>query len=366
MQTSPKVAIIYLSFHCEPYMPDVISALRRLTYPRDCVEFVIVDNPHPEHGSSVAYINQTVMPRSGREIPHVTLLAQEKNLGFSGGNNEGIKWALSHGYDYVYFHNSDAYMEPNCLEPLVDAMEHDSTIGVAQSLLLLHPETDIVNSTGNLYHYLGFGYCGDYRANIKILQLPSIKDISYASGAAVMMRCDLLRDFGLWDDDFFMYHEDLEYSFRIKVAGYRVVMIRDSVMYHKYAFSRSIQKYYWMERNRFAVLLVFFQYKTLLLLAPMLCVLEIGLFLFAVRGGWWREKLRVYVYWLHPTNWKLWLSKRRSMKMISKLRDRDLLANAVTGIFFQETAMESPILKYIGNPVMKWYYKMIIHPLVRW
>ena len=52
----PKIAIIYLSFHSEPYMDDVVSALKKITYPKDRLELVIVDNPHPEYGSSFRYI----------------------------------------------------------------------------------------------------------------------------------------------------------------------------------------------------------------------------------------------------------------------------------------------------------------------
>src|SRR3990167_6900721 len=99
----PKIAIIYLSFHCEPYIDDVVSSLKKLTYPHDRVEFVIVDNPHPEFGPSVKYIEENIFPLSGGEIPHVTLLAQKENFGFGSGNNVGARWALDNGFDYVTF-----------------------------------------------------------------------------------------------------------------------------------------------------------------------------------------------------------------------------------------------------------------------
>lgn len=361
----PRVAIIYLSYHCEPYMDDVVSSLKKLTYPRDKVEFVIVDNPHPEYGPSVRYIQETVMPLSGVEIPHTTLLAQSENLGFAGGNNEGIKWAINNGFDYVYFHNNDGFMAATCLDSLVEAMENDKTIGVAQSLMLLHPETELINSAGNSFQYLGFGYCGDYKVKYSDLNISAIKEIGYASGAALLMRIDLLKQFGLWDHDFFLYHEDLEYSFRLKVAGYKSVVVKDSVFYHKYQFSRSIQKFYWMERNRYGVMLMFFSWPTLLLLLPMALVLELGLWLFAFIGGWWKERIKVYQYWLKADSWKLWLKKRAYIQAIRKVKDADLLKNAVAGIYFQEKSMENPILKYVGNPVMKVYF-VFVKFLIRW
>lgn len=367
MTTSvPKIAIVYLSFHSEPYMDDVISALKRLTYPKDRVEFVIVDNPHPEYGPSVRYLEENVLPLSAKEIPHVTLLPQKENLGFSGGNNVGIRWAMEHGYEYVYFHNNDGFMAATCLEPLVETMENDKDIGVAQSLMLLYPETVYVNSAGNSLHYLGFGFCLDYRRPLADLSLPPVKEISYASGAAVMMRTSLLKTYGLWDDDFFLYHEDLEYSLRLQMAGYRSVVVKDSIFYHKYQFSRSITKFFWMERNRYAVLYMFFRLPTLLLLFPMLFVLEVGLWVFAVKNHWVKERIRVYRYWLNPRHWPLWHKKRRYIQSIRTIRDRDILLRASPGIYFQEKTMANPLLTYIGNPLMAAYYFLIVKGFIRW
>ena len=360
-----KIAIIYLSFHCEPYIDDVVSALKKITYPKDKLEFVIVDNPHPDYGSSIRFIEDTVMPLSGKEIPHVTLLAQKENLGFAGGNNEGIKLALANGFDYVYLHNNDGFMAANSLEPIITAMENDKTIGAAQSLMLLHPETEFVNSAGNAFQYLGFGFCGEYRLPLRDLNVPPVKEIAYASGAAIMMRADLLKQYGLWDSDFFLYHEDLEYSFRLRAVGYKIALIRDSVFYHKYQFGRSISKFYWMERNRYGTMLMFFRWPTLFLLAPMAIVLEIGLWLFAFKGGWTKERIKVYQYWLKPSSWKLWLGKRKHIQNIRKVNDKELFKNSVSGIYFQEKSMENPALKLVGNPMMKGYF-YFIKLLVRW
>ena len=362
----PKIAIMYLSYHSDPHIDDAAAAFRRLTYPHDRIEIVIVDNPHPEYGSSVGYIEEHVMPMSGREIPHVTLLPQKNNLGFAGGNNAGIRWAMEHGFDYVYFHNDDGFMIAGTLDPLVTAMESDKTIGAAQSLMLLYPDTDRVNSTGNVFQYLGFGFCGDYRKKVSDLFLPPIKDISYPSGAALLLRTDLLQKFGLWDEDFFMYHEDLEYGFRLRIAGYRTVLVRDSQFFHKYQFGRSIQKFYWMERNRFGVLLMFFRTPTLLLLLPMLLIMEIGLWLFALRGGWADTRAAVYRYWLQPKHWALWLAKRRRIQSIRTIRDRDLLADASPTILFQEKSMEHPLLTRVANPGMAVYYWVIVRGLIFW
>jgi len=359
MKEFPKVAIIYLSFHSEPYLGDVISSLEKLTYPRDRVEFVIVDNPHPEHGPSVRYIEETIMPKSGVTMPKVTLIANKENLGFAGGNNVGIKYAIDNGFDYVCLHNNDAFVAANFLEPLVDALEKDKTIGAGQSLLLLHPETELVNSAGNAFHFLGFGYCWDYRRKAKDLNLPEVKEISYASGAAILMRADLLKQYGGLDEDFFLYHEDLEYCFRLRTAGYKIILASKSIVYHKYQFGRSITKYFWMERNRYGVLLEFYKWPTLLLIFPMLLVMEIALVAFSIKGGWFDERVKVYKYWSHATTWRLWWKKRKYIKTIRKISERELTKDTVSEVLFQEEAMKNPLLLYVGNPIMTLYWWLI-------
>lgn len=352
----PRVAIIYLSFHCEPYMDDVVSALEKLTYPKDRVELVIVDNPHPQYGPSVRYIEEKVMPKSEKTLPKVSLIANSENLGFAGGNNLGIKYALDNGFDYVFLHNNDAFAASNFLEPLVEALENDKTIGAAQSLLLLHPDTEMINSAGNAMHYLGFGYCWGYRQKFADSDLPAVKEVGYASGAALLMRADLLKRFGALDEDFFLYHEDLEYSYRLKAAGYKIALVSQSLVYHKYQFGRSITKYFWMERNRYGVMLEFFKWPTLLALLPMALGLELGLIIFSLKSGWFGERLKVYRYWLRPANWKNWLKKRKYIQSIRAVSDRQLTKDMVSEVLFQEQELRNPLLVYVGNPMMKAYW----------
>jgi GT2 family glycosyltransferase len=366
MQNYPKIAIIYLSFHCEPYIDDVVSSLKKLTYPKERVEFIIVDNPHPQYGSSFSFLEENVVPLSGKELPHTTMLPQKENLGFAGGNNVGVEWAIANNFDYVYFHNNDGFMAANCLEPMVEAMEKDKTIGAAQSLMLLHPETDLVNSSGNAFHYLGFGFCNEYKMKYKDLQLPPVKEVSYASGAAFMVSVDVIKKYGAWDKDFFLYHEDLEWCMRLRVAGYKIAVVRDSIFYHKYQFARSITKFYYMERNRYGTMLMFFRWPTLLLLLPIALPLEIGLWIFAYRGGWAKEKARVYAYWTNSKNWKMWLQKRKYIQRIRKVSDRHLMNYAVSKIEFQDKSTDNPLVHFLANPIMTLYYKLIVKGIIWW
>jgi len=360
-----KVAVVYLSYHSEPYFPDLVEALKKNSYPKELVEFVIVDNPHPVHGLSKAYVDEHILPISDKEIPHVTYLPQAENGGFGIGNNVGATWALEHGFDYVFFHNNDAALGEDCILKLVEAMEADPTIGIAQSMILLFNNKELVNTSGNAFHYLGFGYCNDYQKKLADLDLPAVYDIPYASGAAFMVRSSVIQEFGAWDNSFFMYHEDLEWSLRLRIRNYRIVCVRDSIFYHKYEFSKSITKYYWMERNRYAVLLMFYKWPTLLLILPILIPLELGLWVFALKGGWASERVKVAKYWVKPSSWKLWLGKRKKTQAMRQISDKAILENAVGSILFQESSMENPIVTKFANPIMELYFK-IVKLIVQW
>ncbi len=292
MATTPRIAIIYLSFHAEPYMERAVEAWSALNYPRESLAVVIVDNTHPTFGSSVSSW-EAVLAKYGTRLPNTVVLPQTENAGFTRGTNVGIVWALAQEFDYIYLHNQDGFMAPNALQPLVAAFVQDPTVGVAQSLILLAYAPTLINSAGNALHFLGFGYCAKLRRPIDEAGKNPF-EIDYASGAGMLLSAEVVKKYGALDDDFFLYHEDLEYSLRVRSVGKRIVCVPGSVFFHDYAFSRNLQKWYYMERNRWAVLLMYFRWRTLLLLVPALLVAEIGILLTAAIFGWLPHKLHAY------------------------------------------------------------------------
>ncbi|MFA6485789.1 MAG: glycosyltransferase family 2 protein [Candidatus Magasanikbacteria bacterium] len=356
MPNFPKVAIVYLSYHCELYLERAIEAWKKLDYPKEQVVIVVVDNQHKNYGSSAKFIQEKALPLSGNVLPKVVFLPQETNLGFAGGNNIGINWAVQNGYDYVFLHNQDGFMAPECLAKLVEAMEKDKTVGAAQALICLFPEIDLVNTSGNKYHYLGFGFCGDYRLPVIGVE-KNAHAIGYASGAALLMRVDLIRAHGMLDADFFAYHEDFEYSFRLKAQGYKIILAPEAHFFHEYEFDKkNTTKYFLMERNRIGMWLMYLDWSTLLLLAPIEILLNFGLLFFSLKCGWIKEWAMVQVYWLKWSNWRFWLNKRVLTRKSRKLSDRDLLQDAVSAIEFE--GMGGRFVRF-GNYVLTQYARLL-------
>ena len=357
-----KVAIIYLCYNDEPYkyLERVIDGVNKQSYLQSNIELLIVYNPGSENSDKVVNFIKETTSRKEKNI-HITILPQEKNIGFVGGNNVGMDWAIEYNFDYAFLHNGDGFLERNTIEKMINMMEQDKNIGACQPLVMLYPETKLLNTSGNNYHYLGFGYCGNYRKELKAKILT--KDIAFASGSAMMLRVDLLKKYGNLDKDYFIYNEDMEYCLRLRSLGFKIVLVNDAIFYHEYEFSKNKEKYYFIERNRWMVLLTYYKLATILLILPIFLAIELGLIIFSIINGWFLQKIRAYWYWLRPSSWKLVSKKRQQVQTLRTISDRELLKIAVSDIKFE--GVNSWILGHIVNPVMNLYWK-IIYLFIQW
>ncbi|MEY4745010.1 MAG: hypothetical protein RL272_955 [Candidatus Parcubacteria bacterium] len=334
-----KVAVIVVTYNSSRFVDGCFGSLERMDRGGLDTAFIAVDN-----GSTDDTVERL------QAYPWVDAVVASRNLGFAGGNNLAIRHALEAGADYVYLLNHDTVVTPSFLTEAVKAAEADEKIGAAQSLLLLHPDTDLINSTGNAIHFLGFGYCLDYRRRYADWRHAGLKEIAYPSGAGVLLRAAALRETGLLDEELFLYHEDLDLGWRLRLAGWAVVLAPHSVVHHKYEFARSISKYYYMERNRYVVLLKNLRAWTLVVLALPLAASELALFAASVRSGWWREKIRAYAYFLRPSTWAYIARERARIQGSRAVGDREIVRLFVSTIGYQEVA--GPFTKYVANPLM--------------
>ena len=247
------------------------------------------------HGAEVIAIDNASTDGTAAAIRErhswVTLVEAGTNLGFAGGNGVGIRRALEAGAGWVYLLNPDTDVDPTFLEEALAVGEADPRAAAVQSLLLLHPDRDRVNTAGNEIHFLGFGFCGAYRApRASVPDEP--REIAFASGAAVLLRAAALREVGAFDEALFMYQEDQDLGIRLRLAGWRARLAPRSLVWHHYRFSRNPLKFFFLERNRYVVLAKNLRLRSLLVLAPFLLAAELALLALALSGGWLPEKLR--------------------------------------------------------------------------
>jgi GT2 family glycosyltransferase len=216
---------------------------------------------------------------------------KNKNTGFAGGNNVGIRRAFELGCDYVFLLNPDTTIHKNCLEKLVAKADQQT---ILQPLILLNIDgqnTDLINTTGGHLNFLGFSYCSDYKKNKSTARE---KDIAIASGAAVLIPTNILKKIGLFDENFFMYHEDVDLFYRARLFGFNIRLIPDSLLWHKYSFSRNSNKMFYTDRNRLLFLYKNFSLKYLVLILPISIINEILMILYSLISGWFFQKIRAY------------------------------------------------------------------------
>jgi len=341
-----KVFIIIVNYNGQKYLPALFSSLDKQTTK---AEIILVDNHSTDN--SVVFVEQS--------YPDVKIIKNQENLGFAQGNNVGIQYALDNKADYIALLNQDTRVEPDWLEKLIKKMEADKKIASSQPTILLWPDKDKINSLGNEIHFLGFGFTRGNGENISFLNKndlnkDDIKEVTYCSGAACVFRVEALKQVGLFDERLFMYHEDLDLGWRFRLAGYKNVLVSEAVIYHEYHFSQAKYKYYYMERNRYWVLLKNYRLFTLLLILPAMIVMELGLWLFAIIKGWWWEKLKGYFSLLF--NLAYILEERYKIQKLRKVSDRRITRLFVSSIDYQE--ISNPLLKYIGNPLMVVYWNL--------
>jgi GT2 family glycosyltransferase len=293
--------------------------------------------------------------------PEAEIIRNKDNDGFAKGNNDAIKKALEQGFNYIALFNMDTVLEPDCLRKMVEAAESEKQIGAIQARLMLYENKNKINSLGNVTHFLGFGYADKYNQTI-INQELQIKDICYPSGAAVLFKREVLEKVGLFDEEFWMYNEDQDIGWRIWLAGFKCVLAPEAAVYHKYEFSRSIKKYYWMDRNRIIAILKNYHLATLILIFPAFLVMEIGLIFFAVSGGWFKEKINVYKYFLSLKNWRYIIKARRQTQKLRLIQDRDIIKMFSGKIWYQEIGN---VKLKVANAIFNVYWK-IIKIFIRW
>jgi len=350
----PKIAVIIVTYNSTSYIDEVLLSLERVDYPKEKLEIIVVDNASKDG-----------TPEILRSKEGITFFSSGENLGFAAGNNLGINHALLDSVEYVYLLNPDAKMDQQALREVVALAEKDENVGSVQSRMMLWKHPKVLNSTGGMVHFLGFGFVRDNGREWEDVRekIQDGEEIAYASGAAVLYRASALRKVGLLDPYYFMYHEDLELGWRLRLAGYKNVLATKSVVYHDYEFSRSIKKFYWMERNRVIVHCSHLKWKTLLLLGPLMTLMELALFAFALKGGWIKEKVLVCVDLMRPGTWKHIMKKRRESTLIRAVPDKEIVRLFTGSISHQET--NNPVVERIANPALTVVW-IILKSIIRW
>lgn len=213
---STEVSVVIVNFNGERYLERCLTSVLAQTYPS--FEVVLVDNGSTD--GSVELVRE--------QFPSVRIIEAGENLGFAKANNVGIR---ATGTPLVATLNNDTWIEPDWLEQLVHVMESDPQIGTCASKMLFAHQPEIINSAGVCVDLVGIAWD-------RLGGAPETEDteepidVFAACAGAALYRRAMLDDVGLFDEDYFIYLEDVDLSWRSQLMGWRTVYVPQARVYH--------------------------------------------------------------------------------------------------------------------------------------
>jgi GT2 family glycosyltransferase len=239
----PKVVIVVLNWNGKHTTVECLESLLEVGYSN--YEILLVDNGSTD-GSQECF---------RARYPEITLLDNRVNLGFAGGNNVGIRWAIDRRADYILLLNNDTVAHERFLAELVRVAERDSQIGFVGPKICYydcHGRRDVIAFAGgriNLWigKALNIGDREKDRA-----QYDDIKEVDYVQGACLLVKSEVVQRIGLLDATLFAYWEETDWCVRGYRAGYKSVFVPKAKIWHKVAASSGgVRRRYYLTRNLF-------------------------------------------------------------------------------------------------------------------
>ena len=182
---------------------------------------VVCDNASTDDSMQVLHAWQERMRSS------VVLLETGGNLGYAGGNNVGMRYALQDpDCAYIWLLNNDTIVQPDAMRRLVEHMERESDLGICGSLLRYYYAPDKIQAISGIYHK----FFSTQAYNITEMQ--TLPEIVYPVGASMMVCRRFIEEIGLLSEEYFLYYEELDWVLRAK-GKFAVGTAVDSVVYHK-------------------------------------------------------------------------------------------------------------------------------------
>lgn len=219
----PKVSIILVNFNGDKDTIDCVESLKKISY--DNYEIIIVDNNSANCQELEAFVNNN---------SDIIFLKSKENLGFSRGNNIGIKYAINNNADYVLLLNNDTTVKTDFLDELVSSATNCCECGIVSGKILFYDFPEKIWFAG--------GRLDLNKASIQHIKSDELNDkkdktITFATGCLMLIPRNVIEKVGMLSEEFFMYSEDVEYCCRVQKSNYKIIYNPNSVIYHKVGLS---------------------------------------------------------------------------------------------------------------------------------
>lgn len=228
---NPKVFIIVLNWNGWRDTIECLESLQKVDYPN--FEVLVVDNGSTD--DSVVKIEEFL--KSVPDNLKFAIYNLQLNMGFAGGNNAGINYALERGADYAFILNNDTTVAPDFLTKLVEAGESDPKIGVAGPMIYFFNEPGKIWFGGGKISWLKNKGEHLHYQEMDAGQLTENFETDYITGCAFLIKKEVIDKIGPMAEDYFLYYEDADWNLRAKKAGYKIMLVPRAKIWHKVSAS---------------------------------------------------------------------------------------------------------------------------------
>jgi GT2 family glycosyltransferase len=213
-----NVGIVILNYNGRDDTLECVRSLANLTFP---ARLYVVDN-----GSKIKIRDDVLAIRPA------TVIENERNEGFTGGNNIGARAALRDGAEFVLLLNNDTIVDPGFIEPLAAAMD-DPSVGMATPKIYFYASNSVLWGYGARVDRLTARSPHIGTDEVDKGQFDAIRDVDRITGCAMFVRRELFEGVGFLDDRFFIYEEEVDWCLRSRRAGWKLRVVPRSIIWHK-------------------------------------------------------------------------------------------------------------------------------------
>ena len=232
---TPLVSIIILNYNAGKLLLDCVESILKSDFKN--YEIIVVDNNSKDESHLICK----------EKFEEIKLIENSQNFGFCEGNNIGAKNAKG---EFIIIINPDTTVTPNWINEFLKANKENGD-GIYQPKIISLEDKKTILSTGNMIHLFGFGFARD-KGNLKTKNVENVEKITYSSGTCIFTTKKLFEKIGMFDSFLFLYHDDLDLSWRASMQKIDSFYVPTITVFHKesYNFQWSSKKFYWLERNR--------------------------------------------------------------------------------------------------------------------
>ena len=232
---TPLVSIIILNYNAGELLLNCVESILKSDFKN--YEIIVVDNNSKDESHLICK----------EKFEEIKLIENSQNFGFCEGNNIGAKNAKG---EFIIIINPDTTVTPNWINEFLKANKENGD-GIYQPKIISLEDKKTILSTGNMIHLFGFGFARD-KGNLKTKNVENVEKITYSSGTCIFTTKKLFEKIGMFDSFLFLYHDDLDLSWRASMQKIDSFYVPTITVFHKesYNFQWSSKKFYWLERNR--------------------------------------------------------------------------------------------------------------------